>query len=86
MPIILTILVPGIIWGLKLEVVNAQTSEKDAVQDGRLAKMETLIDRGILPIASEKIAAANEKISGLEKQIYKLELECRKHNETTSNP
>jgi len=60
--LIVTFVVSGIIWGLKLEVSNAHQAD-------RITKIEAAIGRGLLPLAEERLRVTERELLNLEMEF-----------------
>lgn len=64
---IVMLLISGLVWGMKLEARYDRLEEKLLDAHSHISAIQTEINKGILPIAQEKITSLDTRVDQLEK-------------------
>jgi hypothetical protein len=64
---IVMLLISGLVWGMKLEGRYDKLEDKLSDAHQHIASLQSTIDKGILPLASEKLSAHENRLDKLEK-------------------
>jgi len=64
--------ISGLVWGMKLEARYDKLEERQISISMRIASLEELVSKGILPRSEEKINSLDRRITQVEKDCLPL--------------
>jgi hypothetical protein len=70
---IVMLLISGLVWGMKLEARYDKLEDKLSDAHQHIASLQSTIDKGILPLAQEKIANHDSRLTKLEQDCYEAQ-------------
>ena len=72
--------ISGLVWGMKLESRYDKIEERQTTMSIRVAALEEVVSRGILPRTEERFSSTDRSLNNFDKRLEKLEQDCVPNN------